>query len=307
MPRAANRPWRYSSPRVKGALAMLEALQYEFMRNAVFAGLLASIACGIIGVYVVTKKIVFISGGIAHASFGGIGLGYLARIDPVLGAIIFTIPSALCMGFVTKKTKLPEDTAIGILWAVGMSLGIIFIGLAPGYAPDLFSYLFGNILTVPLFDLILMLILDAVIVLIVIALYKEFLAFSFDEEFSRVAGVPIQALYLLLLCLIALTVVVLIRVVGTILVIALLTIPAALSRQFTHNLWKMMLLSVLFSVIFTFGGLWLSFELDLASGATIILLSGIVMLAFFGFSRLRRKKGGTGKIASSNRGQENAA
>jgi len=271
---------------------MLEALQYEFMRNALLAGFLASVACGVIGTYVVVKRAVFISGGIAHAAFGGIGLGYLIGISPVLGAMIFTPASALGMGLITRKTRLPEDTAIGILWATGMALGIIFIGLAPGYAPDLFSYLFGNILTVPTADLALMLALDAVIIIIVLALYKEFLALSFDEEFSQVVGVPVGALYLLLLCLIALTVVVLIRVVGIILVIALLTIPPALARQFTSNLIRMMLLSVLFSFIFASGGLWLSYELDLASGATIILLGGITFLLSLGFSRLLRKKAG---------------
>ncbi|MEE8470011.1 MAG: metal ABC transporter permease [Dehalococcoidia bacterium] len=269
---------------------MLEALQYDFMRNALLAGLLAAVACGIIGVYVVVKRIVFISGGIAHGSFGGIGLGYLVGISPVLGAMLFALASAVGMGVVTRKTKLPEDTAIGILWAMGMALGIIFIGRAPGYAPDLMSYLFGNILTVPSSDLILMLVLDAIIVSIVIALYKEFLAVSFDEEFGTVVGVPVGALYILLLCMIALTVVVLIRVVGVILVIALLTIPAALARQWTHDLRKMMLLSILFGVIFTFGGLWLSYEFDLASGATIILFGGTLFLASLGVSRLLRSK-----------------
>lgn len=267
----------------------MEVLQYEFMRNALLAGLLAAIACGVVGVYVVVKKIVFISGGIAHASFGGIGLGYLVGISPVLGAMFFTLASAIVMGLVTRRTKLPEDTAIGILWAMGMALGVIFIGLTPGYVPDLFSYLFGNILTVPFNDLIFMLSLDVVIVIIVIALYKGFLALSFDEEFGTVVGAPIEALYLLLLCMIALTIVVLIRVVGIILVIALLTVPAALAKQFTYDLRKMMLFSVLFGAIFTFGGLWLSFVLDLASGATIILLSGVVMLATFGINRLRSR------------------
>jgi zinc transport system permease protein len=269
---------------------MIDALQYDFMRHALAAGFLAAIACGIVGVYVVVKRIVFISGGIAHASFGGIGLGYLIGISPVLGAVFFTIASALGMGVVTRKTKLPEDTAIGILWAMGMALGIIFIGLSPGYAPDLFSYLFGNILTVPFSDLILMLILDAVIVTIVVALYKEFLALSFNEEFGVVVGVPVEALYFLLLCMIALTVVVLIRVVGIILVIALLTIPAALARRFTHSMWRMMLLAILFGVVFTFGGLWLSYELDLASGATIILLSGAVLLSSFAFLKWRSRR-----------------
>jgi len=272
---------------------VLEALQYEFMQNALMAGFLAAVACGIVGVYVVVKKVVSVSGAIAHASFGGIGLGYLLGINPVLGAMFFTIASALGIGLVTRRTRLPEDTAIGILWAMGMALGIIFVGLAPGYAPDLFSYLFGNILTVPASDLILMLILDAIIIILVVLLYKEFLFLSFDEEFSTISGVPTEPLYLLLLCLVALTVVVLIRVVGIILVIALLTIPAALARQFTHSLKKMMLLAILAGVIFTFGGLWLSYELDLASGATIILVSGTVLFISFGINKLRSQRRGT--------------
>ena len=265
---------------------MIDALQYEFMQNALMAGLLASVACGIIGVYVVVKRNVFISEGITHASFGGIGLGYLAGFSPVTGALIFAVASALGIGTVTRKTRLAEDTAIGILLTMGMALGIIFIGLAPGYAPDLFSYLFGNILTVPNSDLILMLALDVIIIGIVVALYKEFLAVTFDEEFGTVVGVPVDILYLLLLCMIGLTVVLLIRVVGIILVVALLTIPTALAKQFTYNLLKMMLLAILFGMIFTFGGLWLSYEFDVASGATIILLGGTVLFAKLGISKL---------------------
>jgi zinc transport system permease protein len=204
--------------------------------------------------------------------------------------MVFTVASALGIGLVTRRTRLPEDTAIGILWAMGMALGIIFIGLAPGYAPDLFSYLFGNILTVPTSDLMLMLILDGVIITLVLLFYKEFLLLSFDEEFSTVAGVPTERLYLLLLCLVALTVVVLIRVVGIILVIALLTIPAALARQLTHDLKKMMGLAILAGAVFTLGGLWLSYLLDLASGATIILVSGTALFASFGIARLRRNR-----------------
>jgi len=270
------------------------------MRHALFAGLLAAVACGVIGVYVVVKRMVSISGGISHASFGGVGLGYLVGISPVLGAVFFTLASALGMGLVIRRTRLPEDAAIGILWAIGMALGVIFIGLTPGYAPDLMSYLFGNILTVPASDLILMLILDAVIVLVVIALYKEFLAISFDEEFSTVVGIPVEALYLLLLSMIALTVVVLMRVVGIILLIALLTIPATLARQFTHDLRKMMLLAVLFGALFAFGGLWLSYEFDLASGAVIVLLSGAVLIGYLGLSRLLRRRHKTRQAPSQD-------
>jgi zinc transport system permease protein len=242
------------------------------MQNALVAGLLAAIACGVVGTYVVSKRVVFISGGIAHTSFGGVGLGYLIGINPVLGAMIFAIGSALGIGVITQRTKLSEDATIGILWAMGMALGTIFIGLAPGYAPDLFSYLFGNILTVKFADIILMIILDAVIVIAVLALYKELLSISFDEEFSTIVGIPVKVLHLLLLCLIALTIVVLIRVVGII-------------------LKKMMILATMFGILFTYAGLWLSYVFDVASGATIILLSGTVLFAYLGISKLyaRRK------------------
>ena len=268
---------------------MFEAFQFEFMRNAILAGLLASVACGVVGVYVVMKRIVSMSGSIAHASFGGIGLGYLLNFSPVLGAMVFSLLSALTMGLVTRRTRLPEDTATGILWALGMALGVIFIGLSAGYAPDLMSYLFGNILTVPSGDLYLMAALDLIILALTAAFYKEFLLLSFDEEFGTVVGMPVNGFYMLLLCMVALTVVVLIRVVGMILVIAMLTFPAALARQFTHDIKKMMMLAVLFGMLFAFGGLWTSYILNLASGATIILLSGLVLLMTYIAAGLRNR------------------
>jgi zinc transport system permease protein len=268
---------------------MFEAFQFEFMRNAMLAGLLASVACGVVGVYVVVKRIVSMSGSIAHASFGGIGLGYLLNFSPVLGAMFFSLLSALTMGLVTRRTRLPEDTATGILWALGMALGVIFIGLSAGYAPDLMSYLFGNILTVPVSDLYLMAALDLIIIALAVAFYKEFLLLSFDEEFGTVVGMPVNGLYLLLLCMVALTVVVLIRVVGMILVIAMLAFPAAMARQFTHDIKKMMVLAVVFGMVFTFGGLWISYVLNLASGATIILLSGLALLLTYVVTGLRNR------------------
>lgn len=243
------------------------------MQNALLAAVLASVACGIVGTYVVVKKIGYISGGIAHAAFGGIGLGYFLGVNPLVCLLPFTLLSALGIGIISKKTKVPEDTAIGIFWAAGMAMGVIFIGLAPGYAPDLFSYLFGNILTVSRMDIYAMLILDAVIIGIVYLFYKELLAISFDEEYAQVAGVRTTALYLLLLALIAVTTVILVRVVGIILVIALLTIPAAIAKQFTQNLFKMMLVAIALGGVFTLSGLWLSYIFNIASGATIILLS----------------------------------
>ena len=297
MPGTANRPWYGTAPGVEGTLTMLEALQYEFMRNALIAGLLAAVACGIVGVYVVVKRIVFISGGIAHASFGGIGLGYFLGINPIIGALFFSLASGLAIGGIIRRTRLPADTAIGILWAVGMALGVVFIALTPGYAPDLMSYLFGSILTVPFSDIVLMLVLVAVIIGVVAALYKEYLILAFDEEYGTVAGVPVERLYLLLLAMIALTVVVLIQVVGMILVIALLTFPAAMARQFTHNMKTMMLLSVLFGFLFTLGGLWLSYELKLPSGATIVLLGGVTLALSLGLSWLRMRYHRTRRVA----------
>lgn len=270
---------------------MLELLQYSFIQNALAAAVLASIACGIIGVYVVVKKIVFISGGIAHASFGGIGLGYYLGVNPMLGVLPFSLVSALIMGTVSKRSKIPEDSAIGILWSLGMALGIIFVYLTPGYAPDLMTYLFGNILTVPRFDLYFMLALDIVIVGAVYLFYKEFLALSFDEEFTTVQGLPTEKLYLFLLCIIALTIVVLIKVVGIILVIALLTIPASLSRKFTHNLKQMMLISITFGAVISVTGIGLSYALDVPSGATIILVLSLVYgLVAFGMEMLENRR-----------------
>lgn len=259
----------------------MEIFQYEFMRNAVIAAVLVNIACGIVGTYVVVKKIVFISGGISHAAFGGIGLGYFLGIPPIVAAIPFSLISAITIGLISKRSKLSEDAAIGIIWAVGMASGIIFINLTPGYAPDLFSYLFGNILTIPVSDLYIMFAMDLIIILIVALFFKEFYAISFDEEFSTVTGIPNRILYLVILCMVALSVVVLIRIVGIILVIALLTIPSSICRQFTYNMKKLIISSIVTGIILTITGLWISYLLDLASGATIILLLALVFLLSF--------------------------
>ena len=257
---------------------MTGILEYTFMQNAFLAAVLVSVACGLVGTYVVVKRIVFISGGISHAAFGGIGLGYFLGVNPILAAIPFSIASALLMGLTSKKVKISEDTAIGILWSLGMAIGIIFINLTPGYVPDLMSYLFGSILTVPVNDLIIMFILDVIIIIMVLLFQREFQGISFDEEFSQVMGIPTTAIYLLLLSLVALSVVVMIKVVGVILVIALLTIPAAIAKQYTYNLGWMMILSVVLGMILTTAGLYISYLFNLASGATIVLVLGLGFL-----------------------------
>ncbi|HHT18753.1 MAG: metal ABC transporter permease [Euryarchaeota archaeon] len=254
---------------------MTGILEYSFMQNAFLAAVLVSVACGVVGTYVVIKRIVFISGGISHAAFGGIGLGYFLGINPILAAIPFSIMSALIMGMTSKKIKISEDTAIGILWSLGMAIGIIFINLTPGYVPDLMSYLFGSILTVPVNDIIIMLFLDLIIIVTVLSFYKEFQSISFDEEFSQVIGMPTTYIYLLLLSIVALSVVVLIKVVGVILVIALLTIPAAIAKQYTYKIGHMMIFAVILGVILTMGGLYVSYLFNLASGATIVLVLGL--------------------------------
>jgi len=257
---------------------MIEALQFGFMRNALMAGVLVSVACGVIGTFIVVKRIVFISGGIAHAAYGGIGLGYYLGVNPVLGAIFFSMAAALGMGLVQRKTRQRADTVIGVMWAIGMAIGIIFVDLTEGYKADLMSYLFGSILAVPSSDLLIMLVLDLVIILLVILFYKELLAISFDEVFATVENVPVNALYLTLMCMVALTVVMMMRVVGLIMVIAMLTMPAAISGQFVKDMKKMMVLASILGVIFTTTGLWLSYFLNLTSGATIILVSGAAYL-----------------------------
>lgn len=257
---------------------MFEALQFEFMRNALFAGVLVSIACGIIGSYVVVNRTVFISGGIAHAAYGGIGLGYFLGIDPIVIAIPFSLAAALLMGLIQHHTRQHADTLIGVLWAIGMAMGIIFIDLTPGYAADLMSYLFGSILAVPRSSVLIMLAMNVIIILTVYLLYDQLLAISFDEEYARVLSIPVEPLYLLQLGLTALTVVLTMRVVGLIMVIALLTIPPAISRQFVTKLHQMMILSSILGISFTLIGLTLSYHFNLTSGATIILVAGIGFL-----------------------------
>jgi len=280
---------------------MFDVLGLEFFRNALIAGVLASIACGIIGTYVVVRRMVSVSGGISHAAFGGIGLGYFLGIDPLLGAAGFTVAAALGVGTLQLRARQQMDTLIGAVWAAGMAIGILFVYLTPGFAPDLFSYLFGNILLVPRGDILLMGILTAVIVAVVAVLYRELQAVTFDPDYAAVMNLPVERLSLLLLVLIALTVVMLIRVVGIILVIALLTLPAAISRLYTARVWSMMLLAVVLGIIFTVAGIALSYVIDVPSGATIVLVITLAYAGALGAERLREGRGSESAAAASVR------
>ncbi|OPX35578.1 MAG: hypothetical protein B1H11_08905 [Desulfobacteraceae bacterium 4484_190.1] len=257
---------------------MWEALQFEFMRNALVAGVLVSICCGIIGTLVVVNRISFISGGIAHAAYGGIGLAFYTGISPTVGAAFFSVAVAMIMGVITLKNRQRADAVIGALWAIGMALGIILIDLTPGYNVDLMSYLFGSILTVPKSDVWLMFPFDFILIAVIVIFYKEFVAMSYDEEFAFVLGLPVKTLYFVMLGMMALSIVMIIKLVGLILVIALLTIPPSIAENYINSMAGMMALSSLLGIFFTVVGLWLSYNFNFTSGAAIIMVAGT---AFF--------------------------
>jgi zinc transport system permease protein len=263
---------------------MIEALEYPFFRRALAAGLLASVACGIVGTYIVVKRIASISGSLSHAAFGGVGLGYLVGFDPIIGAAGFSLVSSAGLGFAYRRLGGNLDTLLAMFWSIGMALGILFIALTPGYAPDLMSYLFGSILFVPLDFLVIAGLLDIIIFITVTALFKEFQSVTFDEEFAEVMGIPVGKILHVLLALIALAVVTLIRVVGVIMVIALLTFPAAIARHWSQNLKPMMIYATLISAACTTLGLFLSYwlsrvlDVQIPTGPLIILVAAAVYL-----------------------------
>jgi len=265
---------------------MIEALQFEFMQNALIAGLLASVICGVMGTMVVVNRIVFLSGGIAHAAFGGIGLAFFFGWPYLVGTIGFSVIAALAMAIITLKTKHRADTIIGVIWAIGMAVGILLLDLTPGYNVDLMSYLFGSILSVPDTEIWLMVGVGAVILAVVIYFYHDYLALSYDEEFAQIRGVKIKTLYILMIVMLALGIVMVIQVVGLILVIALLTIPPYIAEKFSKSLFQMMILSSMLGAFFTVSGLWFSYEFNLTSGASIILVAGIGFLISLGVERL---------------------
>ncbi|RMG44712.1 MAG: metal ABC transporter permease [Acidobacteria bacterium] len=273
--RAPGRP-----PPRSGAPDVIELLQLPLFQRALAAGLLAGIAGGVVGSLVVARRMASISGGLAHAAFGGVGLGYLLGFDPLLGAALFAVGCALAVGAVQLRLGTGIETLIAVAWAGGMALGMLFVALAPGYAPDLMSYLFGSILLVPPGFLSAAALLDAAVVAGAILFYDELQAVSFDEDFARVAGVPASALHLGVLAAAALTVVLLIRIVGVILVIALVTVPAAIARHWTATLKGTMIVAAGLGVALCEAGLLLAYAAGAATGADVpagptIILAGI--------------------------------
>ena len=268
----------------------MDILQYAFMQRALLAGALIGAVCAVVGVYVVLRGLAFIGAGIAHASFGGVALGFLLGLNPVLTAVVFCLGTAWGIGVVARRGQVREDTAIGVFFASTMALGILFIGVMHGYSVDLFGYLFGSILAVTTQDLWITLALGAVVLLVVGLFYKELLFVTFDAEMAEVSGVPAGRLYFLLLSLVALTVVLSIKVVGIVLVSALIVTPAAAAYQLTEDFRRMMLLAVLIGVASAVGGLLLSYPLDTASGATIVLLATVIFFVSALLSPRRRRR-----------------
>ncbi len=265
---------------------LVDFTEFSFLQHAFLSGLLASIACGIIGTFVVVRRISYMAGGISHTVLGGMGAALYLRtvygvewIGPIHGAVISALLSAIIIGLVSLKAKQREDTVIGALWAIGMAVGILFISRTPGYNTDLMSYLFGNILMVSADDLWLLVCLDILVLACGIVFYRQFMAVCFDEEFATLRGVRVDFYYLLLLCLTALTVVVLVTVVGIVMVIAMLTLPTAIAGFFSKTLRHMMFLAAILCAFFTTGGLALSYGPNYPTGATTILLAGITYLA----------------------------
>lgn len=265
---------------------MIEILEFEFMRNALTAGILTSIICGVVGTLIVVNRLVFLSGGIAHSAYGGIGLAFYFGWPYMVGAIGFALLSAMIMAGVSLKSKHRADTIIGVMWAMGMACGILLLDMTPGYNVDLMSYLFGSILAVPRSDLLVMGIGGAVILAGIAYYFQDLLAMSYDEEFAQIRGVPVRFLYFLLVGAVAVTVVMVVQVVGLILVIALLTIPPYIAEKYTKSLAGMMVVSALLGICFTTGGLLLSYNFDMTSGAVIIFLGGGAFFLSLGIEKL---------------------
>lgn len=267
-----------------------EIFQYQFLAHAALACLLCGIACGIIGTYVVCRRLVFLSGGITHASFGGIGMAYYFGANPLLGALIFAILSAWGIETFTSRKQIREDSAIGLIWSLGMAIGIIFIYLTPGYAPNLMSFLFGNILSVTSTDIIWMAIVDAFILLIFATMYRPILYVAFDREYARSQNFPTRIVSYLMATLVAITIVISIRVVGIVLLISLLTIPAVIGNLISKSFNRILLYGSVIAALSTFAGLYISYKTNIPSGASTIFVLTLTLIAVKTTTFVRNKR-----------------
>ncbi len=254
----------------------MDLLHYTFFQHALLGSFLASIACGIIGTYIVTRRLVFISGGITHASFGGVGLGLFTGVSPILSAAVFSVLSAFGVEWLSKRKDMREDSAIAVFWTFGMAVGIIFSFLSPGFAPDLSAYLFGNILTINRADLWMLGILSVVLAVFFSLFIRPIVCIAFDREFARSQKIPVERFEYLLMMLIALTIVSCLRMVGIVLAISLLTIPQMTANLFTYSFKKIIWLSIAIGFLSCLGGLFISYHWKVPSGASIIFFSILI-------------------------------
>jgi zinc transport system permease protein len=267
--------------------------QYDFIIKGLLGAIFASITAGLAGTYIVSKRMVFLSGGITHASFGGIGIGYFAGINPVIGAAVFGIMSALCVEYLSVKQRIREDSAIGILWAFGMATGIIFIYLTPGYTPNLMSYLFGSILTVTNADIIALGIMSVILIFYFGIFYRTILYISFDEIFARTYSSYVDIFKYFTTALIALTIVLNIRMAGVVLVISLLTIPPNIAMLFTRVYFRIVVWSIMAGFLGTAAGYIISYFAGIPVGATIIFTLVVIWIIAKGviqFIRMIKKE-----------------
>lgn len=258
---------------------MIELLGYDFFQNALLGSFLTAIACGIVGTYVVARRLVFISGGITHASFGGLGLGFFLGTNPVLMALVFSVLSALGVEWVSKTQNVREDSAIAAVWSLGMALGVLFIFLTPGYSPNLSAYLFGNILTISSADILWIAILAVTLLLLVVLFLREIIYVAFDNSFAKTQGLPVKFIEYMMMFFIAVTIVLSIRLVGIMLLMSLLTLPQMVVNQFTSDFRKIMYGSIVIGFLACVIGLILSYYINIPSGAFIIL---VLTVLFFG-------------------------
>lgn len=269
---------------------------HSFLQYALMTGIMASIACGIIGSYVTVRRMTYIAGAIAHCTLGGMGVaGYLNKeqgltfLTPLIGAVVAALLAAFVIALMLNRSTMRQDTVLSAVWSIGMAIGIIFISKTGGYNEDLMSYLFGNILMVSARDLLLITLLDIVLLATVFLLYNRLVAISFDEEFARISGIHVDLYNTIFLCLVAVTVVLLVQVVGIILVVALLALPAAAAGQLTGRLPSMMLLATLFCLTSTTGGLVISYLPDLPASATIIMIAGFLYFGSALYDKIKQK------------------
>ena len=256
---------------------LFAAFQYDFMQNALTGSLLVAVMCAITGTFIVIKRLVFLSGGISHGAFAGLGAAYYLGINPMLGALVFAVLSAIAISRVLLRQSQPADATIGIFWATGMAAGVMFVYITPGYAPDLMPYLFGDILTISKVQLFWMMVFSLISLLFTFLLFRQLVAVSFDEDFARLRGLPVGVIMVLLMVMNSVAIVMMIQSVGIILVMALLTIPPLIGLTLAAEIRVVMLYAFLSTVLITVGGLIVSFLIDLPSGPAIVLL-GVVLL-----------------------------